>query len=417
MKSMFIVVVVIGLVCCEATILPAILNCLLNPLQCLSKLKQDWFNTTRFPLIELIQSDLDFLTKLGTTSPDQPWNSTSGSGPRKECRTLSDDEWSRLAAAFNWLMTNKTSPLSPFTLNQVFASQHRSASAPCAHGGPCFPTWHRLFILRYERALQLYDNRTRLCYWDTSLDQPLPNAYDSAVWTPKYFGNNQGDVTTGFSANSSVPLALAECIISPTMKISRQNQGDNSYLYSPAIINALFTGVHSYTTLETPYTSNNFENVHGYPHVWIGGQMAIISCSPLDGMFWMHHTYIDYLYDLFRQQQTTNKETDYPTDSDVPSDHHFNDPMKPFSDIVCGGGLSNNIVPRLYNYAPSPYACTTHADCNSKILWCNSGTGKCTACVREGGQMGSNWPDRGCYIEGCATPKRAIGTNVCTCSP
>ena len=118
----------------------------------------------------------------------------------------------------------------------------------------------------------------------------------------------------------------------------------------------------------------------------------IITCSPLDPVFWFHHCFVDYLWEKCRQIQTTDKQTDYPRDSAVPAAHKFNATMKPFLDKICIDGLSNSYIPGYYSYLPSPSNCTTHAQCGGKALWCNSG--KCTASVRAGGTMGTRLAQR-----------------------
>jgi tyrosinase len=153
----------------------------------------------------------------------------------------------------------------------------------------------------------------------------------------------------------------------------------------------------------TPYTTNNFENYHGSVHVFVYGHMSVISCSVNDPTFWFHHCFIDYLWEKCRALQTTNKETDYPTDSGVPANHHYNDQLKPFQNKTCIDGLSNSYIPGIYSYADSPGTCTTDADCGSKFLWCNSG--KCTAAVGLNGRMLTAWPNTACYISNCPTGK------------
>ena len=163
----------------------------------------------------------------------------------------------------------------------------------------------------------------------------------------------------------------------------------------------------------TPYTSNNFESYHGGVHTFVYGHMGIITCSPLDPVFWFHHSFIDYLWEKCRQIQVTDKETDYPRDSGVPAAHKFNATMLPFLDKICIDGLSNSYIPGYYRYLPSPANCTTHAQCGGKALWCNNG--KCTASVRVNGRMLAGWPKEACCIPGCSTPKNV--NNICKCAP
>lgn len=56
-----------------------------------------------------------------------------------------------------------------------------------------------------------------------------------------------------------------------------------------------------------------FEAMHGMPHMWVGGYMYIIRVSPNDPTFHWHHTFIDSLWERFRQSKQTRKqrENDY----------------------------------------------------------------------------------------------------------
>ena len=53
------------------------------------------------------------------------------------------------------------------------------------------------------------------------------------------------------------------------------------------------------TDWSCPGGSCNFEGRHGGPHVWVGGDMATF-CSPSDPVFWLHHGFIDCLWEWFR---------------------------------------------------------------------------------------------------------------------
>jgi len=52
-------------------------------------------------------------------------------------------------------------------------------------------------LCRFETALQAHDPMVSLPYWDSTLDQTLPNPADSAIWTASYLGNNDGTVRSG----------------------------------------------------------------------------------------------------------------------------------------------------------------------------------------------------------------------------
>lgn len=58
-----------------------------------------------------------------------------------------------------------------------------------------------------------------------------------------------------------------------------------------------------------------FESMHGLSHVWVGGFMFVIRVSPNDPTFYMHHAFIDSLWERFRlnRQNRKEREADYAT--------------------------------------------------------------------------------------------------------
>jgi tyrosinase len=370
----------------------------LNASECHRRMRADWGDVKKYTPYELTEEDKACL------KPDDIEERQSRSYVRKECRTLSDPERIRLWAAFQGLMREPNG--GTFSTYNTFVAQHRSSVSPGAHYGSNFPGWHQYYLLMFEIALQRIDPSVCLCYWDSSLDSRLPDSSESAVWTPEYFGNGDGFVTSGPGANLQV--ALREC--ASTWPRLYRVSGGNTMLYNANKIGQILNA--DYSALMRPWASSIFSSYHDQVHASVGGHMAIISCSPLDPAFWFHHCFVDYLWAKFRERNPT---LEYPTGDDVPRFHRAGDPMLPFEGRRVIDGFSNNYIPERYSYedSPSSLRCTSHAQCRSKALWCDSG--RCTACVREGGRMGSNWPDRGCYITGCATPRKD-GSNRCSCA-
>lgn len=59
--------------------------------------------------------------------------------------------------------------------------------------------------------------------------------------------------------------------------------------------------------------SNSFENFHDMVHVFLGGHMSGIPCASVDPIFFLHHTYIDLIWEEFRQEhQLTDILREYP---------------------------------------------------------------------------------------------------------
>ncbi|ETN79712.1 hypothetical protein NECAME_02535 [Necator americanus] len=103
---------------------------------------------------------------------------------------------------------------------------------------------------------------------------------------------------------------------------------------------------------------DNIELVHGDVHVWIGADMQQITTSTNDPIFFLHHSFIDNIWEQWRQlrQTRSQRETQWNTGptSCYSSAHQFNAAMVPFTGLTNRVGLSNAYTDYLYNYAPSP---------------------------------------------------------------
>ena len=50
---------------------------------------------------------------------------------------------------------------------------------------------------------------------------------------------------------------------------------------------------------------HNLELHHDEVHDWVGGDMGDVPRAAFDPAFYMHHAYIDYIFEEFRQNQIT----------------------------------------------------------------------------------------------------------------
>jgi tyrosinase len=59
--------------------------------------------------------------------------------------------------------------------------------------------------------------------------------------------------------------------------------------------------------------------------MWIGGHMGQMRISPNDPIFFLLHSYIDYLWEKWRTQVQTaqQRENDYPTDDKSCNSFHY----------------------------------------------------------------------------------------------
>ena len=262
-------------------------------------------------------------------------------------------------------------------------------------------------------------------YWDSCLDYPL-NEFPahSAVWTADFWGRNDGagllnEVDNGPFANWVAP-AHCQGIIATDL---RRNTNNNKLsLYNKDLIDRLLQPA-TYADLMLRRANNRpsqFESAHGGPHNFVGEHMARIPCSPIDPVFWMHHGFVDCLWQEWIDNGNDNT---YPVLGDPgvtaaklglnPNDQMKDALMKPvgfMGNIKNVDGFRENFYPG-YLQRPSKIHCTEDADCHRpgdlKLLWCDTCTNCCVAKIKEGGRCDDFiGKDMACYCSNAAkTPK------------
>jgi tyrosinase len=68
------------------------------------------------------------------------------------------------------------------------------------------------------------------------------------------------------------------------------------------------------------------EAIHGNVHDWVGGLMGNKSTSAADPIFFFHHSFIDFIWEMWRTKHQTReeRETVYPIDHSACSiEKHF----------------------------------------------------------------------------------------------
>lgn len=179
---------------------------------------------------------------------------------------------------------------------------------PNPHGTPLFFPWHRILIRQFELELQAAaDNPTiTLPYWNWSMsgaDDPFTDNFMGRDGDP---AQNQR-VTFG-------PFALERRFFA--VKVWDGESGDaglrrNFGADGPALPSA--EDVESAREI-TPYW-NGWENVsemmHNVVHGWVGGNMGEAS-SPNDPVFFLHHCYLDYLWERWKRRHPTEPVITFP---------------------------------------------------------------------------------------------------------
>ncbi|KAI6239594.1 hypothetical protein M3Y99_00549600 [Aphelenchoides fujianensis] len=297
-----------------------------------------------------------------------PFNSQPKS-IRKELRMMSDEEREALGRAMNALKHKMIDNVSIWDLHTLI---HYPDSAPGAHWGPGFLT-----------ALRNEVPGVSLPYWDSTIDEGLPQPSDSVVWTEELLGNGNGYVKTGpfrdWDTNVLMPLSPV-----PVKKLYRSTGGrSQDRLLSPDDVNWIVTRA-NFSDL-TFCHDKTFESMHGLSHVWVGGFMFVIRVSPNDPTFYLHHSFIDYLWEQFRQNRQTRAQREREWARKIcDSKHSFNEQMKPFN-LKNRDGLSNDYTDFWYEYQPVRHCTPSQPYCDSKYYFCDNLAWKCRSKIQLGG--------------------------------
>lgn len=220
-----------------------------------------------------------------------------------------------------------------------------------AHSGPVFLPWHRYMLLRFENLLgeAIDDPDFNLPYWDWSEESTVLE--NSKIWTDDYLGQFEGsDWEIRFDQNSfgdsPFPLTTSRELRRYVGTWPEVSVGDK------AAIQAVVNSESNYD--ETPYdqTSNRFRNLlegwrgdnrlHNNIHLFVGGHNGttqnrvfgdmILSTSPNDPTFFLHHCFIDKVWAAWQEKWSESKYVPNNSESDEYLFHRLDDPMHTFFD-------------------------------------------------------------------------------------
>ncbi|KAK3086410.1 hypothetical protein FSP39_018034 [Pinctada imbricata] len=285
---------------------------------------------------------------------------TSGNGGRyrQEMRTMLPFQWTRFTDSLNRLKSISVEPGTGRSAYDTIAVLHSGSVLAYAHGGPAFLGWHRIYLLLLETACGV-----SIPYWDSSIDFALEDPTTSVIWSSLYMGNGDGDVVTG-------PFAHWRTIMN-TPLVRNIGSGESSLFTKEGINLVLSRRRLSDITepkrgIESLYS---LEGHHNGPHVWVDGWLARPQTAAYDPVFFLHHAFVDYIYEVFRQQQAwqygINPQSDYPTDDDVPRGHEWYRLIDflPFFRPIRNIDALSNYFSRLVTYSPAPEC----PDCGNSI--------------------------------------------------
>ncbi len=234
---------------------------------------------------------------------------------RKNHANMSPAEKTAFVSAVLALKNNVPSVLKPGKMKRYddFVQVHKNAMLgpdmimPMPHGGPLFFPWHRVMLRQFELALQSAagDATIAIPYWDWELSGT------NSPFTNDFMGGD-GDVAQGHRVVSG-PFAHA----TNKFKIRVWDAASGNV----GLLREFGTDTHSYLPPQTQVASalttapywpgtNSWERtcegeLHNPVHNWIGGNMKDAT-SPNDPIFFLHHCYIDLLWEKWRKQHPTS---------------------------------------------------------------------------------------------------------------
>ncbi|XP_069134200.1 tyrosinase-like protein 1 [Argopecten irradians] len=279
---------------------------------------------------------------------------------RKEVRAMNRSEWTQFVNRLNIL--KEAIPVRghrSFVPYDVISDLHRSnESLHSSHGGPNFLGWHRMYLLLLEAAIGV-----PIPYWDSRLDYDMTDPTDSILWTSEFFG-------PGFGLEDSGPFANWK---TPDNESLVRNIGNNGSLVSSDMVKTILRYRRHSRAVEP--ILNSIEDIHEGPHRWVDGQMSSLETAPQDPIFFLHHSFIDYIWYMFRKKLRKrgeiNPALDYPCKG--PESHHSYATMFPYGNLPNIYGYSDHLE-SLTHYVPSPKC----PDCgNSAYLYCDHGIRRC----------------------------------------
>ncbi|PVD21335.1 hypothetical protein C0Q70_19508 [Pomacea canaliculata] len=252
-------------------------------------------------------------------------------------------------------------------LDDLTASYAYAPSPECSASQPDCGTKYL-----FQAALKDVDPSVCIPYWNSALDSGLPNPAMSPVFTADFFGNGEGPVVTG-------PLqagSLLQVFHSDILDLMRAIGHDGQLITRQAIKNVMSRDTMGDIIMPVIDPEFNLELHHGGVHVYIGGDMSILNTAANDPLFFMHHAFIDYLWELFRvkvRNRGQNPEA-FPVGEVTP--FHLPTFSMGFGNLTHRDGYLD-ILTSTYTYAPSPSCSASQPDCGSKYLSCDVVNAQC----------------------------------------
>lgn len=207
---------------------------------------------------------------------------------RKDINKLSQKEMIRFIKA--WRKINKgrreKSPL--FKI----ASYHGYNKNHCTHGVPQFLHWHRIFLMEIDKILSQadlengYDGNLTLPYWNWISDPKLPKICNIFNTFLNKFFKRRINPKINRNSNRRIKNLLKKSDLKNEINIHLNELRIDKFFNSSK--------------------GKNIEDIHNDIHVIIGEPMNSIRFAAFTIEFWLHHCFIDLLYESYIQNKMKN---------------------------------------------------------------------------------------------------------------
>lgn len=204
------------------------------------------------------------------------------------------------------------------------------------------------------------------------MDNDMERPHETAMFTSQLVGNGMGQVINGPFAGWRVDLN------NDTMSLKRNISQIKSSLMVKSRMKRFLEGNEAirHSDVVMGFRSHRLDTIeghHGNVHNWVGGAMADAVIAAFDPVFILHHTFIDYIWEKFRQkirQQGVNPSTDYPWPMHNVL-HRPDNTMYMYDNYTNLDGYSDMFTQDYYHYEDMP-SCETNCG-NSRFLTCRRG--------------------------------------------
>ncbi|HSH62431.1 MAG TPA: tyrosinase family protein [Acidimicrobiales bacterium] len=228
----------------------------------------------------------------------------------------------RLTVAERQAFTNAVNQLRANGGYDTYVRQHEGAMGH-GHSGPAFFPWHREYLLRFERDLQVIDPSVSLPYWDWTADNLNAAGTESLIWRDDFMG---GPGQPGSGAVTDGPFA--------SWGLRRSSFDIFAFPGTGGTIAARMASP-DYTTFR------QIESPHGAAHVWVGGFVGNAMIAPRDPVFWLIHANVDRLWaEWIDQHSPTPGFQPFLPLSGATQGHNLNDAMWPWNGTTNPFGVS-----------------------------------------------------------------------------